>query len=208
MRKPLPKTATPDTVDPFQLTPRRVHEATGPGAVVFALMQAGRTPGPVVWISPAHSMQHLLPWGLPPDLNHRLLMLRPTSEADLLWTTEEALRSTAVAMVIAEPAKPMSLIAGRRLQLAAEAGRSTGLMLIREGAGSNAAETRWHCAPLLRPDAAPEDSTRHHWVLVKNKKGTVGGWVVPLDGKMLIGVEQGCRSRGDRLPKRGLPRSA
>ena len=93
---------------------------------------------------------------------------------------EEALRSEGVGLVIAEPEKPLSLIAGRRLQLAAEAGRTTGLMLIREGQGSNAAETRWHCAPNA---SERRDSTLHQWALSKNKKGTLGTWTVHWNGK-------------------------
>ena len=45
------------------------------------------------------------------------------------------------------------------------------LNLIREGAGSNATETRWACAPVASPAA---DSTLHCWTLNKNKKGTTG----------------------------------
>ena len=82
--------------------------------------------------------------------------------------------------MIAEPDKPLSLLAGRRLQLAGEAGKTTGLMLIREGAGSNAAETRWHCAPLAKKTA---DSTPHCWSLKKNKKGTLESWTVYWNGE-------------------------
>jgi protein ImuA len=95
--------------------------------------------------------------GLPEGVGERLHLIRPANETDLLWAAEEALRSEGVGLVIAEPEKPLSLIAGRRLQLAAEAGRTTGLMLIREGQGSNAAETRWHCAPNA---SERRDSTR------------------------------------------------
>ncbi|MDT8345822.1 MAG: hypothetical protein RQ752_15455, partial [Thermohalobaculum sp.] len=80
---------------------------------------------------------------------------------------------------IAEPGALLSLTAGRRLQLAAEAGGTTGLMLIRAGQGSNAAETRWHATP--QPGATPH-STLHCWSLKKNKKGTVGDWTLHWDG--------------------------
>lgn len=86
-------------------------------------------------------------------------------EADLLWAVEEALKARPVSLVIAAPEKPISLTAGRRLQIAAEAGDTTGLMLIQEGRGSNAAETPWKCDPL----PSPLDSTRHLWILIKNK---------------------------------------
>ncbi|MDO5658603.1 MAG: hypothetical protein Q4G36_09815, partial [Paracoccus sp. (in: a-proteobacteria)] len=147
------------------LKPRRVHEAFGPGRHVFALFQAARAGGDVIWVRPAHLVESLMPEGMPPKVAARLILVTPRSELDLLWSVEEALRS-GLGLVIAEPEKPLSLTAGRRLQLAAEAGGkaggATGLMLIREGAGSPAAETRWEC----RPKAG--DSTGHHWGLIKN----------------------------------------
>ena len=163
----------PPPADPFELRPHRVHEAEGRGRRSFALFQAVRHPGPLVWITPAHSPELPMLRGLPKGVGERLHLLRPSGETDLLWCVEEALRAVPVSLVIAEPEKPLSLTAGRRLQLAAEAGRTTGLLLIREGAGSNATESRWHCAPLA---SSSPDSTLHHWTLNKNKRGTLGFW--------------------------------
>lgn len=129
----------------------------------------------MVWVRPAHAVGQLLPAGLPAGLAARLLLVSPRSEVDLLWSVEEALRS-GLGLVIAEPERSLSLTAGRRLQLAAEAGGATGLMLIRDGAGSPAAETRWEC----RPEGG--DSTRHRWGLNKNKSGTLGTWIVNWNG--------------------------
>ncbi|PIL21759.1 hypothetical protein P775_02710, partial [Puniceibacterium antarcticum] len=149
------------------------------GRRAFAWFQAARHPGPLVWILPEHVQELPMLRGLPRGVGERLHLLRPVGEADLLWCIEEALRTQAVSLVIAAPQKPLSLIAGRRLQLAAEAGRTTGLMLIRAGAGSNAAETRWCCAPLASEAA---DSTLFQWALIKNKQGTIGSWVVNWNG--------------------------
>ncbi len=165
----------PDPSPPPPLVPARVHEATGPGAVAFALMQAARQTGPVAWIAPAHEATGLLPAGMARIVSPaRIMLVRAPSETDLLWSVEEVLRSGAVGMVIASPSKPLSLTAGRRLQLAAEAGRTLGLLLIREGAGSNAVETRWHCAPIWDERI----STLQEWSLIRNKKGTSGTWAV------------------------------
>ena len=169
----------PTSTDPFTLRPARVHEAGGRGRRAFALFQAVRHPGPLIWIAPAHAPEWPMLRGLPPGVGERLHLLRPVGETDLLWCIEESLRAAPVGLVIAEPEKPLSLTAGRRLQLAAEAGRSTGLLLIREGAGSNATETRWHCAPMASP---ARDSTLHHWALNKNKRGTTGSWVLNWHG--------------------------
>jgi protein ImuA len=165
--------------DPFDLRTRRVHEAEGRGRRAFALFQAVRHPGPLVWILPAHVPELPMLRGLPRGVGERLHLFRPMGETDLLWCIEEALRAAPVSLVIAEPEKPLSLTAGRRLQLAAEAGRTTGLMLIRQDAGSNAAETRWACEPVA---SQPADSTLHQWSLNKNKKGTLGSWVLNWNG--------------------------
>lgn len=128
------------------------------------------------WVVPDHIRGGLLPAGVARFLSPaRLIVIRAGSEQDVLWATEEVLRAGAAGLVVGAPEKPLSLTMGRRLQLAAEAGRSMGIMLIREGAGSNAAETRWHCG------AEPGDSTLQRWELKKNKAGTTGSWIVVWD---------------------------
>lgn len=163
--------------DPLTLAAARVHEAEGPGRRAFAALQGMRQSGPVLWVLPAHEPQRPMLAGLPAGLGARLMLLTPKGETDLMWCVEEALRAAPVALVIAEPQQPLSLTAGRRLQLAAEAGRTTGLILIREGQGCNATETRWHCAPV-----AGQDLTLHHWSLSKNKSGTIGMRIVGWNG--------------------------
>ncbi|WP_037374270.1 ImuA family protein [Sediminimonas qiaohouensis] len=169
----------PAPTDPLALAPARVHEAEGRGRQAFALLQAARHAGPLIWVLAAHAPHLPMLRGLPDGVGQRLHVIRPGREIDLLWAVEEALRSPAAGLVIAEPSSPLSLTAGRRLQLAAEAGRTTGLMLIRAGQGSNAAETRWQCAPVAGED---RDSTLHRWSLNKNKEGTTGIWTVHWNG--------------------------
>ncbi|WP_050526527.1 ImuA family protein [Pseudorhodobacter aquimaris] len=164
--------------DPFSLRPKRVHEAEGRGRRAFALFQAARHSGPLVWILPAHAVEVPMLRGLPKGVGERLHLLRPVNETDLLWCIEEALRAAPVGLVIAEPSQPLSLTAGRRFQLAAEAGQTTGLMLIQTDAGSNATETRWNCEPM----ASNPDSTLHHWTLKKNKQGTLRSWILNWNG--------------------------
>lgn len=176
MRHDLRQKPTP--ADPFDLRAARVHEAAGRGRRAFALLQAARHPGPLVWILPGHAPDLPMLRGLPNGVGERLHLIRPAGETDLLWCVEEALRAAPIGFVIAEPEKPMSLTAGRRLQLAAEAGRTTGLMLIREDGGSNACETRWRC----EPNAGSADSTLHRWEVNKNKQGTLGHWILNWNG--------------------------
>lgn len=158
------------------LRPARVHEACGQGLVHFALFQALRHTGPVVWVTHPDAV---LPVDIPAALRRRCHFVQAASEDDLLWAAEEALRASPISLVIAQPDKPLSLTIGRRLQLAAEAGQTTGLLLISEGQGSNAAETRWICTPL----ASGLGSTLHHWDLIKNKMGTLQSWTVDWDGQ-------------------------
>ena len=169
----------PAPTDPFVLMRKRVHEAEGRGRRAFALFQAVRHPGSLVWILPSHAPEMPMLRGLPRGVGERLHLIRPVGETDLLWCVEEALRSDPVSLVIAEPQKPLALTVGRRLQLAAEAGCTTGLMLIRQESGSNATETRWNCEPL---PATAADSTLQRWTLNKNKKGTLANWTVNWNG--------------------------
>lgn len=170
---------TANPADPFDLRARRVHEAEGRGRRAFAWFQVARHTGPVIWILPSHVPEMPMLRGLPHGVGERLHLLRPVGETDLLWCIEETLRAAPVGLVIAEPAQPLSLTVGRRFQLAAEAGRTTGLMLIRQDAGSNATETRWNCEPVASTAA---DSTLHQWTLKKNKRGTLRSWVVNWNG--------------------------
>lgn len=168
---------------PLQLKAARVHEVEGLGALAFALFQMAQHKGAIFLILHAHHLWQLMPSQLPVMVNERLHVVSPSSEDDLLWATEEALRAPPVGLVIANPQKPLSLRSGRRLQLAAEAGQTTGLLMIQTGQGSNAAETRWQCAPL----ASPTDSTLQHWKTIKNKSETLKSWSVDWDGKTAAG---------------------
>lgn len=158
----------------FPLLPSRVHEACGPGSVAFAAMAAARLP-PVLWVREAWLPESLNPLGLVPVLDPaQLLIARTRNQTDSLAVAEEALKDGACPFVVIEITRPLDLREGRRLQLAAKAGKATGLCLIPEGMGSNAAETRWRCSPVF--DAASRDSTLLELELIKNKSGTLGYW--------------------------------
>jgi protein ImuA len=101
----------------------------------------------------------------------QVLLAQVSEQTQGLAVMEEALRDGALGMVVIELDKPLDLTAGRRLQLAAQAGRTTGLCLIRDGMGSNAAQTRWRCDPVFDPEGG--GSTLMHWSLIKNKSGTL-----------------------------------
>lgn len=168
------------------LAPARVHEASGPAALAFALLQAAQpredkgADRAVLLIVPTHLCDGLMPAGAASliDPSRLITVLAPT-QTDQLWSMEEALRSGPVHAVITLTEKPLTLTQGRRLQLAAEAGGTLGFLVTGQEGGSNACETRWHCVPLWDE----VDSTLQSWSLIKNKRGTNGNWVVRLNDK-------------------------
>lgn len=166
----------------FPLRPGRVHEVCGPSAAVFAACVCASLQGPVLWLREAWLTETLNPLGLLPFLDPaRVLLARPPNQIDSLALAEEALKDGSLALVVLEITRPLDLREGRRLQLAAGAGATTGLCLIPEGMGSNAAETRWRATPIF--DAAGMDSTPMRWEIIKNKMGTLGAWNVCWNAK-------------------------
>jgi len=196
-----PRVALWDDAEAPGLTLGRAHEATGPARRVFAALAAGRLSGPVLWVLRQGSHEGLHPQGLAPFFDPaRLVIARPRRAEDALWTAEEALRSGACPLVVAELDEAPALTPARRLNLAAEAGRASGagrmkgaplmLVLFARGAGSGAAETRW------RAEQAPGWATggdgggsgggsgggggAPRWRLerIKDKAGTPAAWEI------------------------------
>ncbi len=153
----------------------RAHEVCGAGAYTFAFVLAGELGGRCMWVREGWETQQINPNGFaefiaPSDL----IFCNTKDQLQTLAVAEEALRAGTVALVVMVLNKPFGLTEGRRLQLAARDGKSTGLAIIPEGMGSNAAETRWRCTPVFEL----EDSTLQKWELIKNKTGTLGVWHV------------------------------
>ncbi|SFA91492.1 protein ImuA [Poseidonocella pacifica] len=164
---------------PWPLRKARVHEVFGPGARAFAAVFSAAARGDVLWLRESWHGEMINPGGLCRFLDvSRLLMGQVPTQADGLAVMEEALRDGVIPAVVLELTRPLDPKQGRRLQLAAKTGETTGLCLIPEGMGSNAAETRWHVAPFFDPQA---DSTPMRWEITKNKQGTLGVWNVRWD---------------------------
>ena len=160
----------------------RMHEATGSGRVVFALALAAGLSGPVLWVQDARRRDGLYAPGLAAFLDPaRIVLARPTGPLPLLQVTEEALRSGAVPLVLAELAEAPDLTASRRLQLAAGTGGGRGLCLIPEDRlRTNAAETRWRAEPVPGVDFC------QRWEILKNKRGRLGAWQVRWTGRGFV----------------------
>ncbi|WP_353346097.1 hypothetical protein [Litorivita sp. NS0012-18] len=156
----------------------RTHEVCGAGAYMFAFALTARLARHTLWVRENWDNAQINPIGFADFVDpSALTTCNTTNQTETLAVAEEALRFGVVSPVIMSLHKPLGLTDGRRLQLAARDGKSTGLAIIPEGMGSNAAETRWRCSPLFDP----KDSTLQRWELIKNKSGTLGVWHVRWD---------------------------
>ena len=163
----------------------RAHEATGPARTVFALAVAARLTGPVLWLQPACETARPMGDGLSGFLDPgRLVFGRARTATDILWATEEALRTGRVPLVVAElPAAP-ELTAVRRLHLAAEAGAARVAapiaLLLTPGGGTPAIETRWHVAPA--PGWARDGRARWRLTRVRARMAPEASWEASVHG--------------------------
>jgi protein ImuA len=154
-------------------------------------MLAARMEGPVVWVHQSWRGVRLHADGIAPLFNPgRLLLVDASREEDLLWSMEEALRSGAAPLVVADLAATLPLTPVRRLHLAAEAGATEaaapplGLLLTPGDGGCQGVESRWSMRPT--PGWAGEGPARwqlsrlrsrleppREWGLVRNKRQLV-----------------------------------
>ena len=159
-----------------------LHEVRGGLASGFTACLAGRFlqhPGALVWCADAALTRRqgrlygpgLARFGIDAA---RLTLVHGRGQREVLWAAHEALRSAAVTCVVME-LEALDLLAGRRLQLAAEAGGTAGLLLRfgRADEAPSAAVTRWRAEPCFL------DSDRC-WSLDlwRVKGGAPGHWLV------------------------------
>ena len=157
----------------------RTHEVCGVGANVFVLALTAQLSGHTIWVRENWDKTQITPTGFADFAEpSKVMVCNACNQTETLAVAEEALRSGAVSLVVMSLNKPLGLTEGRRLQLAARDGGATGLAIIPESMGSNAAETRWRCTPVFDPTPQASDSTLQKWELIKNKSGTLGVWHV------------------------------
>lgn len=149
--------AAPDAqlVAPISFVHGRVHEICGPARRTLAVMIAGRLEGPVLWIRPSWVQERVSADGAADWINPgRIVFLDARGAEDILWCTEEALRSGEAPVVVTEIPEPPALTPIRRLHLAAQAAHHPALplLLTPEDGGAQGVETRWHMAPTHGPD--------------------------------------------------------
>jgi len=146
--------------------------------IVASLMAAG---GVCIWISSSRSifLPALKAFGIEPD---KIIFVDLNKEKDLLWVMEEALRCKGLAAVVGE-VQELSFTASRRLQLAVEQSRVTGIVLRRRPRQlvPTACVSRWKITSL---PAMPEDDLpgvgfpRWNAALLKVRNGKPGNWEV------------------------------
>ncbi len=150
-------------------------------------------PKHVLWISRWGDLYPpaLVALGLDPG---RFIMVRAKAEPDLLWAMEEGLRCNRLAAVVGE-VEGLDRLAGRRLQLAAEASLENGAGVTafalhrrfrprRRGRDASAALSRWRVTAARSNDI--EDATfigRPRWRLdlLRCRGAAPGSWQVEWD---------------------------
>lgn len=154
----------------------RVHEVTGISGDSFAVNVCSRTKGVITWIGRERDVYSLCPTALMKFFDpERLVTIECLSRKEILWATEQALRSKGAECIISQVDQGPNLQESRRLQLAAEEGKSLGLVLISKQPRSSAAQTRWICAPTNPSKSANDNGWQ--WELTKNKSGLTGVWL-------------------------------
>lgn len=124
-----------------------------PLSLLMSLALGVGTEGAVVWVGrrvwPA-------PASLPRALAQRSLLVEVDETATRVWAIEQALRTPGVSAVVGD-ARGLSTAQSRRLQLAAEAGRTVGLLSrsVSERRQLSAAGTRWMVAPVPSETGLP-----------------------------------------------------
>jgi protein ImuA len=171
-----------------------LHEISGAAADGFAAMLAGRLAGAVLWCMARRDGGDLYPpalatFGLDPS---RLVLVRCRKRAGMLSAMEEGLRCSGLAAVLGEADRPPDMIAGRRLQLAAEAGGVTGFMLLHGATSRDASRRHGANAPMHPPSPAAsrwrvDHAPRARWrlALLRCRGGGEGAWTVEWNEKTL-----------------------
>jgi protein ImuA len=188
-----------------------VDEEDGAAAAGFAAGIAGRVgDGIVLWCLKQRDLYGpgLAAHGLDPA---RIVMVRTARDDDILWVLEEGLRAPSVAAVVGEVGR-LPMIAGRRLQLAAEHSGVTALVLRRWRNGAEAADerarpsaalTRWRVAAIPSlPGSEPGIGTpRWRVELLRCRGAQSAEWTVEVadaTGLVSLSAELGDRSAAPR----------
>ncbi len=157
----------------------REESAATCGFMVGLLAELMRDGGVCLWISTSRMLfpPSLGTFGVRPD---HVLFVEVARERDVLWAAEEALKCSGLSAVVAE-LQEMDFVQSRRLQLAVEKSRVTGLVLRSRPRiiGATACAARWQIRPL---PSVPKEGLpgvgfpRWEVELLKVRNGNPGCW--------------------------------
>lgn len=157
----------------------REESATTSGFMGGLLSRLMSGEGVCLWISTSRLLfpPSIRAFGVVPD---RVIFVDVARERDVLWATEEALKCSGLIAVVAE-LQEMDFVQSRRLQLAVEKSRVTGLILRcnPRTVGSTACAARWHIRslPSVMADELPGVGfPRWEVELLKVRNGNPGQW--------------------------------
>lgn len=142
--------------------------------IVSSLMNLG---APSVWISPNKSTfpPGIKTFGLEPN---NIIFIQPKKPKEILWVIEEALKTDCISAVIGD-IKEVSFLESRRLQLAVEQSKVTGLLLRRNPKNlATACVTRWRIKPMPTEKKSIPGIGFPKWnvELLKVRNGKPGHW--------------------------------
>jgi len=145
-----------------------------------------------VWVSTSRKLfpSSLRMFNVDPE---RVIFMDVSSEKDVLWILEEALKCQGLAAVVAE-LNEVSLIESRRLQLAVEQNGVTGFILRRDArkAVSTVATARWKISPVASEMADEMPGVgfpRWNVELLKVRNGNPGSWTLEWAADQFVEVE-------------------
>nr|WP_199078962.1 Error-prone repair protein ImuA [Pedobacter sp. ASV19] len=161
------------------LSPLAEDAAATTGFMAGLLSRLMAQGGPCLWIGTRRTLfpPALKLFGVDPD---RIIFIDVKKEKDLLWTIEEALKCDALSAVVGE-VSGISFMESRRLQLAVEQSRVTGMLRCSgpDKIGNTTSVARWKITPLasaLQEDMPGVGYPRWNVELLKIRNGKPGTW--------------------------------
>ncbi|MFT4155168.1 ImuA family protein [Parafilimonas sp.] len=169
------------------------NRAATNGFIAVLLSKLMQFDGAAIWISASRTLfpAALGRFGVQPD---KIIFIDLKNESDVLYAMEECLKCKRIAAVVGET-KYIDFKASRRLQLAAEQSRVTGLLVRshHKTINTTACVSRWHVTALPRelPDGMPGIGfPRWNVELLKVRNGKPGTWQLEYSFNRLKEIKQ------------------
>jgi protein ImuA len=146
-------------------------------ALVTPMLNGG---GVLMWVSAARKVfpPALMGFGVKPD---QVVFADIRKARDVMWATEEALKCSAIAVVVAEVGG-LDLTASRRLQLSAEQSQTTGFLIRNDvHPGITSSASRWRITPAPSEEIDRLPGVGHpSWKveLLRLRNGMAGNWTI------------------------------